>query len=79
MLKNIDSYASVQFPEEIMDEIRELVKQMKENKKVGQRALITFDSQYVNGKPMKNDQRYDKCDISVVSWNVNWLTTEKKQ
>lgn len=52
-LKGTDFRMFEQFPKEISDKRRKLVKKMKEERDAGKSAWIVYDTLYVNGKPIK--------------------------
>ena len=54
-LQGTPYFVTEQFPKEVMDKRRKLVPLMKEYKKEGKRAWITYDTLYVDGKPIKKD------------------------
>ena len=62
-------YVSEQFPPDIMAKRRELVKRMKEEKKAGNQAWVSYDTLYVNGKPVKTHRRY-RMDLNYAFGTV---------
>ncbi|XP_045188329.2 uncharacterized protein LOC123546200 [Mercenaria mercenaria] len=53
-LRDTNYYVSEQFPSEIMAKRRQLIKRIKEEKKAGKHAWVSYDTLYVNGKPVKD-------------------------
>ena len=53
-LRGTKFYVSEQFPPDIVAKRRELVKRMKEEKKAGKQAWVSYDTLYVNGKAVKD-------------------------
>ena len=43
-----------QFPREVTDKRRKLVKKMKEARDQGKRAWIVYDTLYVDGRPVRD-------------------------
>jgi hypothetical protein len=53
-LRGTDFHMFEQFPKEVSDKRRKLVKDMKEARSSGKRAWIVYDTLYIDGKPVKN-------------------------
>ena len=54
-LQGTKFFVTEQFPQEIISKRRRLIPKLKEYKKEGKRAWISYDTLYVEGKPVKTD------------------------
>ena len=53
-LRGTNFYMYEQFPREVTDKRRKLVKKMKEARDQGKRAWIVYDTLYVDGRPVRD-------------------------
>ena len=53
-LKGTDYYITEQFPPEVAAKRRRLFKRVKEEKQAGRKAWVSYDTLYVNGKPVRD-------------------------
>lgn len=54
-LQGSDYYVREQFPKEVNDKRRQLLPRMKDAKRAGKRAWLSYDTLYIDGKPVKDD------------------------
>ncbi|XP_045214306.2 uncharacterized protein LOC123564644 [Mercenaria mercenaria] len=52
-LQGTNFYMHEQFPKEVNDKRRKLLPQLKEAKRAGKKAWLSFDTLYIDGKPMR--------------------------
>ncbi|WAR23354.1 LOW QUALITY PROTEIN: hypothetical protein MAR_037023, partial [Mya arenaria] len=52
-LRGTDFYVSEQFPPEVAAKRRRLFKRVKEEKPAGRRAWVSYDTLYIDGRPVK--------------------------
>ena len=67
-----------QFPKEVVEKRRRLQTKVREHRSKGDTAWIAYDTLYVNGRPVR-EQGYDGDELSILSWNINGLSSEKKE
>lgn len=53
-LKETDYYITEQFPPDVVNKRKKLVKPMKEAREQGKKAWISYDTLYIEGKPVKD-------------------------
>ena len=56
-LENTPYYVHEQFPREVVAKRRQLIPTMKEAKRNGKNAWISYDTLYIDGKAQKDDRR----------------------
>ncbi|KAH3896980.1 hypothetical protein DPMN_021163 [Dreissena polymorpha] len=53
-LKGSQFYVTEQFPQEVAAKRRRLFKRVKEEKQAGRRAWVSYDTLYIEGRPVKD-------------------------
>ena len=56
-LKGTGYYVNEQFPKEISDRRRELLPKLHQAKREGKNAWISYDTLYIDGRPVRSEQR----------------------
>ncbi|KAH3724416.1 hypothetical protein DPMN_050232 [Dreissena polymorpha] len=54
ILKGSQFYVTEQFPQEVAAKRRRLFQRVKEEKQVGRRAWVSYDTLYIEGRPVKD-------------------------
>ena len=75
-LKGTRYFVNEQFPREVVERRRRLVPRMNAARQDGHKAWITYDTLYIDGKPVKS-QEFEQRKLNILSWNVHGLTDSK--
>lgn len=76
-LRGSEYFLHEQFPPEVVAKRRRLVSKLNQAKREGKTARISYDTLFLNGKPVKMDWDGPENGLHVLVWNCYGLSENK--